>query len=250
MTVTLIDGVSGQKIKATDWNANNASIRANLNAGLDKNNFSGSPDLPASVLHAYPSDVSKVLAGDGSWINSSLTKTKYGQVDVSGTSTETVLISQTINGGTLGVNGILQGTIKGDWLQNSGGNAGAPRFKLYYGAAAIIDTGTAISNFVTNASRYSMRINFWVNNQDTAHQYGELEFLIGINSAGTGGTGNGANAQGSTFWNLTQWMGIWQTAGTTNVDSTANQTLALKVINASSAGSYSTRMQSGLVVLL
>lgn len=66
-TVVLLDAVSGATIQSIDYNGNLAQLRAALNAGIDKTNLDPNPDFPASCLHGYPSDVGKLLRGDGTW---------------------------------------------------------------------------------------------------------------------------------------------------------------------------------------
>jgi hypothetical protein len=109
--------------------------------------------------------VSIASDGSGGWYVISplppLTYRKTGSTTVSNTVTETDLLGGaiTIPANAMGTNRVLQFQAGGDWVQNSGGNLAAPRFKLKLGATTLIDTGAPGSPAtISSATRYAWNV--------------------------------------------------------------------------------------------
>lgn len=178
---------------------------------------------------------------------------------VNNTVTETDLLNGeiTIGAGALTATGVLRFTAWGDYLQNSGGNALVPKFKLKLGATTLFDLhDDNIANLVTSATRYGWFVEAVIAPQNaTNSQFVTIDFrhILGV------ATGAANQSLGFTTGNGTWWSSIntgaagWATGQGTNTsaeDMTAAKSLQLTVTNNVSHASYETKLYGALVEIV
>jgi len=145
-------------------------------------------------------------------------------VDVVNTITETALYSVTIPANTLGTDGIIQQSITGDYLNNSGGNANLTIFVRF--GSTLLYTGPA-NTIGTAASRRSLLIDLKLKATNATNS----QVLEIVTRLGNGDT-TGSNTTG------------FQTAfgiNTSSEDTTADKVLQVTVQHSSAAATISAR---------
>jgi hypothetical protein len=209
--------------------------------------------LPIAQLAGYPADVTKVLHGDGSWAavaGTTYRKTTAKAVNTTTAGTDLLNGEITVGAGVLGTTGVLRLTAFGDWLQNSGGAAAAPRFQLVLGGTTIFDTGALAVTFANNASRFGWEINAKIVNTGSASAQASTFNVILT-------TGNGPSGAITTTFtvgegNIEIASGFQTVRGqaanpSTTVNTAASAALALNVINGSASATYETKLIGALV---
>ena len=169
----------------------------------------------------------------------SLTYRKSSSTTVTNTVTETDLLGGaiTIPANAMGTTKVLQFQAAGDWVQNSGGNLAAPRFKLILGATTLIDTGAPGSPAtISSATRYAWNVSATISELSATNSQ-SVSFQLNLTTQ-TGNvpttafaltTGEGllttvaGAAAGPGVMNVNAW-------NSTAVDTTAAQALKLTVI--------------------
>jgi hypothetical protein len=205
--------------------------------------------LPIAQLAGYPADVTKVLHGDGSWTavaGTTYRKTTAKAVNTTTAATDLLNGEITVGAGVLGTTGVLRLTAWGDFLNNSGGSVGPPRFQVQLGGTTMIDTGTG-GNVASNTVRRGWRLVVEIMNAGAANsQIANLNAIMSTvsNTAGTTGftTGSGTVWEDGTSIVLMEGINTGLA-----VDTTASKALVLNVINGSANAAYETKLFGGLV---
>lgn len=158
--------------------------------------------LPIASISGYPSDATKFVRGDGTWQTVPgylAAPQKYNTlIDIVSSTTETDILQAagySIPGNTLGPNGRVRVRIDGDYLNNTGGNAGStPR--IYWGGTKIMDIGTILRNSFTPRAPYYMEFEIF-NNGLTNQQFMTGRYEYGNGTATTTGIGSNSLASQS-----------------------------------------------------
>lgn len=150
-------------------------------------------------------------------------------VSVTNTTTETTLYSVTVPANTLGTNHLLRVSIGGTYLNNTGLNHSI-RLKIKYGAMTLYDDTTDSLGVDANNRGWRLELILAANAATNAQKL-LGRFAIGDLGAATAGTGDigkvlaDQDAMGGPLY------------GTSAIDSTAAQTLAVRVIHAAASTS-------------
>lgn len=230
-----------------------ARSKLDFGAGLVNADIAAAAGIVASKLAGYPSDGSKVLKGDGSWAAPApYRKTTAKAVNTTVSPTDLLNGEISIAAGAMGATGMLRLTAFGDWLQNSGAGAVAPRWQLVFGGTTVFDT-SAGPTCANSATRGSWKIVVEIFN--TAANAQVCYFHLEGNAGGTVTSGDAAFTTGQGRYggnfgaggtNMLLGMGY----NTGALDTSTAKTLVLNTINGSASGSYETKLASALVEIL
>jgi hypothetical protein len=148
---------------------------------------------------------------------------------VANTVTETDLLNGeiTIDAGAMSTNRMLRLTALGDSINNTGGTVAIPRIKLKLGATTIIDSNVLAAVWGTSTNRLPWRFDVLIQNLGAANsQWSDLSFRQSI-AGGIAGVAAMTTGEGVTV--TTASNNVWEirAAGTSAVDTTAAQALAL-----------------------
>lgn len=156
----------------------------------------------------------------------------------------------TVAAGALGTTGVLRLTAWGDYLQNSGGAAAAPRFQVVLGGTTLIDTGTTAASDAASAVREPFRISVELMNTGAANAQ-MTHFLLNYMTAGGTNFANafttGEGIYQSVYDGAAARARVGQGFTTSAVDMATSKTLVLNVINGSASASYETKLFGALV---
>jgi hypothetical protein len=221
--------------------------------------------VPGVVIPGTPNlatgDGTKFLADDGTYkavpVFSPTTyrKTTAKTVNTSTTATDLLNGEITIPANKMGTTGVLRLTAGGDFVNNSGGAVVHPQFQLIFGGTTLIDTSRS-GTTAAGATRGGWRIKAEIFNLGAANaqmtcfqillatpqgtvafpgaQFATGEgYIVGINQAGS-----------ATNTGLLVGEGV---NTSTAVDTTADQTLVLNVINGSASASYETKLVGAFI---
>jgi hypothetical protein len=176
---------------------------------------------------------------------------------VNTTTSETDLLNAeiTIAAGAMSTNKTARLTAWGDWKNNSGGEASAPRIKLKLGGTLLLDTNAQTANTLPNsASRYNWRIQAEIENLGATNA--QISFLTLNALAALANQNIVAFATGEgAYYSLNVNGGYGDfiaTGGNTGhaVDTTAACALELTVINGSNNVNCETRLLGALVEIV
>lgn len=156
----------------------------------------------------------------------------------------------TIGAGVMSTNKAVTLRAWGDWKQNSGGAAAAPRLQLVLGASTLLDTGTA-GTCTNAATRYGWRLCAEIMNLGSASvQLANLLFHISCSMAANGET---AFTTGEGVYDLhtAAVLAIGKAEGYNAgaVDTSSARALVLNVINGSANANYETKLFGAQVVV-
>jgi hypothetical protein len=245
-SLALASIVDDSEIVASDHRNNYAAIQTAVNALISA--LSGGSS--GQVLTA--SDASDVQWSAGRTI---YRKTTAKAVNTTTAATDMLNGEITVAAGAMGSTGVLRVAAWGDWLQNTGAAAAAPRFQLLFGGTTLIDTGAlTASSAGFGATRFGWMIdaviaNANATNAQTAKWTHDLSCqavtLSGSFAAFTVGKGV-LNGFGTTC--ATQ-RGIAENDGFA-IDTSVAKALALNVINGSASASYETKLLGATVEVL
>jgi hypothetical protein len=246
-SLALLSIADGSLMVASDERNNYAAVQTAVNALITA--LSGGSS--GQVLQSGGADI--VLWSDPA---TATTYRKTTAKAVNTTTAATDLLNNgeiTVGAGVLGTTGVLRLTAFGDWLQNSGGAAAAPRFQLVLGGTTIFDTGALAVTFANNASRFGWEINAKIVNAGSASAQASTFNVILT-------TGNGPSGAITTTFtvgegNIEIASGFQTVRGqaanpSTTVNTAASAALALNVINGSASATYETKLLGAIVEVL
>lgn len=173
--------------------------------------------------------------------NSRVLSVRQSALELVNSTADTVMISETINGGTLGTNGGVRVVFVGDYLNNSG-VGDTFTLTVRFGASDFFkDTTISIPS---SASKRKVWIEFILSNKNATNS-NELNGYIHIGNAGGATTGLGdLSATGllsTTFGSVADGLAI---------DTTVNQTLELKIQHTTAHANISFKRTYAVVYLI
>lgn len=229
-----------------------AYSKLNLAGAIVNADISNSAAIAIAKLANYPTDATKYLAGDGTWKSSPVVYRKTTAKVVNTTVSETDLLNGeiTIAAGVMGTTGVARISAHGDWKQNSGGTAKAPRFKLKLGGTVLLDTDTPTTVTANVATRWSWWINAEIQNTGAANTQSVVFRCITFMGAVAGldgiayATGEGVTMTSGAVATPVQISQGWNSGA---IDTATSKLVELTVINGSANANYETALKSANV---
>ena len=203
-------------------------------------------NLAASIVNADVSASAAIAYSKLSGVEATITryrKVTSKTVNTSTTPTDLFNGEITVGAGAMGTTGVLRGSAHGDWKQNSGGTANAPRFVLALGGTTLIDTNVITGAHPDLATRYGWEIEFKIANLTASTQSvyfslrGAAGDLVAAGVAFATGEGHYATLRSS---NGNQLVANGWNSGAK--DTTGALALTLTVTNASANANYETKL--------
>jgi len=197
----------------------------------------------------------EVLAAAGASAGD-LRKTTAKVVNTTVTETDLLNGEFTIPANSLDADGVMTFRASGDFLQQSGGAADPPRWRLKLGGTTIIDTGRCFSNsFISNAARHGWFLEvFMYMHGATNSQWWSFNLLIPTSGSVLSAAGFAAWVTGKGNWWIPSAGGGPPTVhlrgtsdGLTSISMTSSRLLELTIENESASATYETTLQSAIV---
>lgn len=198
-----------------------------------------------------------IISGQGSAGSSLTTYRKTTAKQVLNTVTETDLLNGeiTLAAGVLGTTKVAKIDLWGDWVQNTGGTALVPTFKLKLGATTLIAWQTSTYNVANSATRYAWQYAALIAAQNATNA--QTCSLTGyLTSASVVGTANqdttlttGEGVQSAVLGANGHAMAQVSAYNSATVDTTQAQALTFTTTNASSTATYDVTLRGALVVI-
>lgn len=205
--------------------------------------------LTAADMNTYVRDNTTFLHGNN--LHKTTTKTVNGGVD--GTAETDLFAGEfTIAAGSMGTVGVAAIRAAGEILNSSGATQAAPRFKLKLGGTVLIDTGATPGMWTSNASRWGLVLDAWIQNVATNSQVCAIELTLAANTmtAAIAGFATGTGTYRGQELSGVAAEGLAVGSGTGAVDTTLDRLLEFSVILPAASGSVEVELRSAFVEIL
>jgi hypothetical protein len=223
-------------------------------------------DKPMRVAALAPGTNGQILTTSGGaavWANPSGV-TSYRKTTakaVTNTVTETDLLNGEIQvaGNVLGTTGVMRLTASGDWVNNSGGAADVPRFKLKLGAGpptVILDSSVMGATIAAaSASRFGWKIvaetaNLGATNSQWTDVRIDLSFSASSTAASVAAFATGEGNYQAVYTGSQKGYAIGVAGNTSAIDTTAAMNVILSVINPTASATCETKLYRALVEII
>lgn len=177
-------------------------------------------------------------------------KTTAKAVNTTTSATDLLNAEITVAAGVMGATGSLKFRAWGDWLQNSGGAAAAPRLQLVFGGTTIFDTG-APGSATNSATRHAWRMEATFLNITASTQSCEWDSRMSMLVTGAAGnnftTGTGRMITPSQLAIEDILFGV--AINTSSINTAIARTLVLNTINGSANAAYETKLLGAEIVI-